>query len=173
MFDNLNGIESLCFRQKQDIKITLLRAVERGSFLASEQISPLRGLNAFNYESVVDQIPRQVRSIDINWVDRRQLSLSSLTGAVRRLGEQRGWTQEVLPLFQVPRNGIIVNWESARKATSVALPIGAVRCSVRQFSGRRWVRYVLRSDFCLRRVSIHDRLLKLGLQCLSIELGSV
>jgi len=39
--------------------------------------------------------------------------------------------------------------------------------------GRRRVRYILLSDFCLRRVSIHDRSLKLGLQCLSIELSSV
>jgi hypothetical protein len=54
LFDDLNGIESLVFGQKQDIKITLVCAVERGSFLASEQISPFRRLNAFNYESVVD-----------------------------------------------------------------------------------------------------------------------
>jgi hypothetical protein len=90
LLDNFNSIESLGFEQKQDIKITPVGAVERGTSLALEESFHLRRQNAFNDEPVVYQFPCDIHSIDIKWVSRTQLIFSFSTSAARRLREQRG-----------------------------------------------------------------------------------
>src|SRR5690242_4084094 len=87
--DYLKRIKSLGFRQKQDPNFALVGTIKGGTSLTIEgAIEDGRRQDAFDYESVVNQVPPHFDSSGIEWISRTQLSFSVSTCAVRRLCER-------------------------------------------------------------------------------------